>query len=451
MIVTARCTALALLSLAALSTTISCSVDPLPPEGQVLLYVDTDAWLPDPRDPTRAPLFDRLRIELFEPGASAPCEGCTREFGVDHPTVLEGQASVGVVPRIGESGYRARVRLYRAGGADLVEPRPTSTLEAVVRLPVTKAEGIVEAHVVLRTDDLGTPQGTLDSPLDAVSGPAPGGLAGTWAADIRRGCSGAPGEGEVCVPGSAYWMGDLTLGDTYGSTSSERLAVISPFYLDATEVTVIGWRATKMTSIGNLLSHSTANPECNYSIQPSERDTYPVNCVTREAAEAFCAMKGARLPTEAEFELVASARRSAHAVWGDDPATCGDAVFGRSNDVGVPASTKECVALGTGSTSVGSGALDRLSLEGGTILDLAGNVSEWMADAWAEQGEPCWSAPILRDPRCTTEGKPDGYVIRGASYNHAGSNLRAALRARVDSEGKPLSVIIGFRCLRPAG
>ena len=156
----------------AASISLGCSVEPLPPEGQVLLYLDTDAWLPDPRDPDRddPPLFDRLRIEIFEPGAAEPCAGCTREFGVDHPTVFAGEASVGIVPRAGESGYRARVRLYRVGGADLVDPRPTSTLEAVVRLPVVRAEGIIEAHIVLRTDQLGAPQGSLDAPIDPSAG-----------------------------------------------------------------------------------------------------------------------------------------------------------------------------------------------------------------------------------------------------------------------------------------
>lgn len=434
----------------AASISLGCSVDPLPPEGQVLLYLDTDAWLPDPRDPDRdhPPLFDRLRIELFEPGATEPCAGCTREFGVDHTTVFAGEASVGIVPRPGERGYRARVRLYRVGGADLVDPRPTSTLEAVVRLPVVQTEGIVETHIVLRTDELGAPQGSLDAPIDPSAGRAPGGLAGTWAKDTRRDCGGAPAAGEVCVRGGAYWMGDLTIGDAYGDTLSERLVVVSPFYLGASEVTVADWRASGMAVSGNLFPHSASHPLCTYTTAAGDSEQHPVNCVTREAAEAYCAARGARLPTEGEWEYVASARRSAHAVWGDDPARCEDAIFGRNGDFGVPPATKECLASGKGPAAAGSGARDRLAIGGGAIVDLAGNLSEWMADAWAEEGEPCWSGPILRDPRCQSGSAPPGYLIRGASFEHAGSNLRAALRARVDADGKPLSVIIGFRCAR---
>lgn len=440
-------------ALAAAALGAACSVEPLPPEGQVLLYVDTDAILPDPLGSKRdeAPLFDRLRIEIFEPGASEPCAGCTREFGVDHATVFEGRASVGVVPGPHESGYRARVRLYRAGGADLVEPRPTSTLEAVVRLPEVKTEGVVEAHVVLRTADLGAPQGTIEEPVDLLGGPAPGGLAGTFASEARRGCEGTPGEGEVCVPGGAFWMGDLTLGETYGDALSERLVVISPYYLDATEVTVGRWRASGMKVNGNLFAHSSSNPHCNYTNTPLDREEHPVNCVTYKAATEFCAMRGARLPTEAEWEYAASARRSAYAVWGNDLPTCEDAVFARGDDPKLPEATTECAALGVGTSPAGSGALDRLALEGGTIVDLAGNLSEWLADAWATEGEPCWSGPLLRDPVCASDGPPAAYTIRGANWQHPGSQLRAALRADIDATGNPLSILIGFRCARSAG
>ncbi|APR78038.1 serine/threonine kinase [Minicystis rosea] len=429
-----------------------CSAGTLPPEGQVLLFVDTDALLPDPREaaPDQPALFERLRIEIFEPGAMDPCAGCSREFGIDHPTVFEARASVGVVTRPGESGYRARVRLYRTVGSDIFEPRPTSTLEAVVRLPAVRDEGIVAVHVVLRTDDLGAPQGTLASPLDASPGPATGGLAGTWAAAAQRDCAGAAGPGEVCVRGGAYWMGDLTIGESYGSVSSERLVVVSPFYLDATEVTVGGWRASGLPTSGNVAPHSSSDPGCTYTAAPDQFDQHPVNCITRAASEAYCAKKGARLPSEAEWEFVASARRSAYAVWGNDPAGCGDAVFARSDEPQAAAVSKECLALGAGVAPVGSGVLDRLALDGGTIVDLAGNLTEWVADAWAEQGEPCWSEPVSYDPLCVAEGAPKAYTIRGANFRHPGSQLRAALRADVDATGNPFSEVIGFRCARSA-
>src|SRR5262245_48475025 len=88
----------------------------LPPNGQILITVTTDAPLPPPAgevlgpdDPL--PLFDRLRIEVFRPGETMPCAECVNEFDVDRDLVRAGRASFGVTPPVGVSGYVARVRL----------------------------------------------------------------------------------------------------------------------------------------------------------------------------------------------------------------------------------------------------------------------------------------------------------------------------------------------------
>jgi formylglycine-generating enzyme required for sulfatase activity len=442
-----------LIALGLIAASAGCSVEPLPPLGQVRFFIDTDATLPPapgalPGD--QPALFDRLRIEIFEPGAATPCAECTRELGLDHGTVFEGRASIGIPSRPGKAGYRARVRLYRSAGRDTVEPRATSTLEAVVLSPVVQEEGIVDAHVVLATADLGTPRGTLDAPIAALAGPAEGGLAGTWAAPYDRGCQGAPLAGEVCVRGGAYWMGDVALGSTYGNVSSERLVAVAPYYLDATEVTVAELRASGIKTTGALIPHSAADPHCTYSAKPGDLEDHAVSCVTRHGALKYCATRGARLPTEAEWEFAASARRSAHTVWGDDPPRCADAVYARSDDPAAVAASLECAALGTGDAPVGSGALDHLVLSGGTLDDLAGNLTEWVQDDWAEQTDPCWNAPILINPSCPAKTPPKAYTVRGASWQHGASQLRAALRADVDADGDPVSIVIGFRCARSA-
>ena len=62
------------------------------------------------------------------------------------------------------SGYRARLRLYRAGaGEGKSEPRRESSIERVVRLPPTRSEGVTDVTVFLATDDVGRPQGSLDA------------------------------------------------------------------------------------------------------------------------------------------------------------------------------------------------------------------------------------------------------------------------------------------------
>jgi formylglycine-generating enzyme required for sulfatase activity len=427
-----------------------CHASTLPPEGQIIFSVDTDAILPPaPGEPPSAqmPIFDRLRIEIFPSGATDSCAGCTREFGLDHAMVFDGKASFGIVPPPGDAGVRVRVRIYRSMGADVVEPRPTSTLEAVVLLPPLPEEGIVELHTVLLTDDLGSPRGTLDDPIAALPGPVDGGLAGTWAASYRKGCSGAPAAGEVCIPGGAYWMGNPTF-----CIPSEHLVVVSPFYLDTTEVTVAALRDAGFGVASDVVDHATT-AECTYTASAGSFDGYPVNCVTYKAAGDYCAAKGGRLPTEGEWEFVASARRSARYVWGDDAPACADAVYARVSAAGQPVQLSACLALGAGTQPTGTGARDRIDFDGGTVVDLMGNLSEWMADDWAEEGEPCWSAPLLYDPLCTQESTlvPFTLTLRGANWNDPATVLQAAVRDKLAATGtNKASIRAGFRCARPA-
>jgi hypothetical protein len=232
---------------------------------------------------------------VYPPGEATPCADCTRDFGVDHETVFAGRASFGITTAAGKSGYRARVRLFRSGGANVVDPRPTSTLEAVVLLPTIGAEGIVDAHVVLSTDDLGQPQGTLDAPVPALPGAAQGGLAGTWAAQYRRACTGDAHDGEVCVNGGAYWMGDPTFFQPF-----ERLVAVSPFFVDTTEVTVAQLRAAGL--IAELLHVDDPTSEqrfCTFTAAPGPFEGYPVTCLPRAEMVAYCNKRGATLISEA--------------------------------------------------------------------------------------------------------------------------------------------------------
>lgn len=445
--------ALVPIALSALVMIAACGDRTLPPPGQVRIGIDTDALVPPgPGDapPANAPIFDRLRIELFAPGETAPCAECAREFGLDQRTVRDGRATFGVAPPAGHTGYLARVRLYRSTGAATAEPRATSTLETVFALPVTSAEGIIDVHVELMTEGLGTPTGTLDAPVDPLPGPANGALGGTFAQDHVRGCSSAPHDGEVCVPGGAYWMGDLTVGNTYGSTSSERLVVVSPFFMSATEATVGQYRASKLAVNTRVIVHET-DPTCTFTTAAGAAESLPLNCVTRPASLAYCAKLGGTLPSEAQWEYIAGARRSAFAVWGDDAAHCTDAIYARTNDAMPTAQTGECLLFGKGPAAVGSGKLDMLTLPGGAIRDVVGNLTEWMADAWTPQGKGCWRDPLVTDPLCVAgqSGVTKDFTVRGGSFAQPGSQLRAAIRAVVSSDGNPFSSTIGFRCVRP--
>jgi formylglycine-generating enzyme required for sulfatase activity len=160
-------------------------------------------------------------------------------------------------------------------------------------------------------------------------------------------------------------------------------------------------------------------------------------------------VRGGDLPTEAQYEYVASGLSSLPYVWGNDPPAPQDAVFSGSMIPLTPPLPPVRVA--------GSAVRDRLELEGGTVVDLAGNMSEWTRDIWNVDGQPCWGPGVFTDPVCmapdtTLPPSWHGFTARGGSWSDDAGGLRAALRRRVvvASEIDAGSADIGFRCVRPA-
>lgn len=286
-----------------------------------------------------AGLFDTLSIEVFEPGATTPCRGCTREFAVDVDK-LKGGLSLGIPARPGVAGYRVRARLFQAawvtrcspeGESTGLHPRPEVTLTMHAALPAVGADGIVERSVFLGVDSLGAAQGTLDAPVETLAGRPESSKVGSWAGARRVPCNGAPRADEVCVPGGAFWMGHPRLRTDCGSTESSaflvpRLVVLSPFFLQKTEVNVAAYRAagpvpsTEVVRFSGDYRASGAggipNARCTYTDAPGPHESAPVNCVVWPQADAFCKKRGGSLPAEAQFEFVAGALTSRYRVWG---------------------------------------------------------------------------------------------------------------------------------------
>lgn len=100
-----------------------------------------------------------------------------------------------------------------------------------------------------------------------------------------------------------------------------------------------------------------------FFVQPGF-ERHPVNEVTWNGARRYCAWRGARLPTEAEWEAAARGREGRRYPWGSAPPDVSRAVFGRR--------TNETGAAGerpAGATPEG-------------VHDLAGNVSEWTSSLY---------------------------------------------------------------------
>ena len=139
---------------------------------QILLFVDTDAPLPGA--PAGAPLalFDRVRIDLLPPGEDTPtCSGCSNEFALTTDELSSLDASVGLAPPAGVSGYRARVRLFVTAFASVSgEPDPDSTIDTTVSLPATLPQTATAITVMLATSDVGTVVGTPEAPVAPTPG-----------------------------------------------------------------------------------------------------------------------------------------------------------------------------------------------------------------------------------------------------------------------------------------
>lgn len=429
-----------------LAVAVACSSE-LPPQGQVVLHLDADAPLGG-----RAALFDRVLVELFPPGQRETCAGCTRELAVDVEKIRAGTFSFGFVPEPRVVGWVARLRLFRSRGR--ATPRPTSTVELVGYLPAVQEDGIVHLTATFRTDDVGAPRGTLEAPVVFDKRlPVPT-AEGSWAPAREVPCARAAPDGASCVPGGAFFMGDPRAAPSTELEGGERehLVVLSPFFLDRHEMTVAEVRASglaKVDSRGKGLDPVDDLGDdlgsCAYSVTSGPNDDRPVNCISWRLAREICRKRGGDLPTEAQLEIVGTARGVDLFPWGDAPPSCADAVHARrlAKESGGCSATSE---LDLGDRVVaeapGAGAIDR----SGDIVDVAANLGEWTRDSFALDTEPCWAPARLDDPVC--ENGTASRSLKGGDLLTVPLPYAAVRRAGGD-EALPGPKTIGFRCAYP--
>jgi formylglycine-generating enzyme required for sulfatase activity len=241
----------------------------------------------------------------------------------------------------------------------------------------------------------------------------------------------------------------------------ERVVLVDPLRFDRWEVSVARWRkaladgftspdATPTVNDGPIpITHTDfLDPTmCSFSSQPLGREDYPLSCVSWDAARAFCRFQGGDLPTEAEWEYVATIsgrdRRTRFSWGGDDDVapSCARAVWGRGD---VFYSGQFCLMYGFGPLPVEAHVGPDGDLTPGlAIAGLGGNLAEWMRDAFAPMTATCWASSPLHEPGCIVDGDTER-ALRGGSWRDniagiLGANRRGA--SRVTSG-------IGFRCMR---
>ena len=450
-----------------------CAGRVLPPAGQLVVHVGTDAPLPSAPGaaaPNISPLFDRIRISVFEPQAVTPCVGCVGEFAIDDALELRGKISFGALLQTGVPGYIAQIDMFRGVATAQGNPIPRATVTQFIALPPVGADGVIHLGAFLSVDTVGNPQGSLTAPMAAINGLPPYDEVGTWHGAAKSPCVGAPKFGEACVPGGAYWMGNTRLSEQREPDSNDtpHLVVVSPFFYDTTEVTVGAFRQSGLATLGpdvqDPMKMVSVDPIdalgktdlydkrafCTYTTNAGKNESYALNCISWAKAHAYCQAKNSELVTEAQFEYAASGMASSLYVWGDDTPSCSDAVYGRGGIGAFSRSGNDCNLTGRnyGPLPSGSGGLDKLSLSGAAIFDLVGNVSEWTVDKWNRTNEPCWSAPLLVDPVCKTVSPLDGDLqsIRGGAWPTSIGEIESAQRNPKAGLARPQT---GFRCARP--
>lgn len=173
-----------------------------------------------------------------------------------------------------------------------------------------------------------------------------------------------------------------------------------------------------------------------YRAEPGTEDLPAVH-VSWYAAQAYCESLGRRLPTEAEWEYAARTSDGHNYPWGSADPTCEGVVIARNPG-------NSCSHHKNVLSPVGFATQDR-SLQG--VLNLAGNVAEWVQDAFTPTYEPCGAEPC-RDPLVRNSKYDDSGVnyriFRGGSWSLPLPTARSATRSRAAAD--VMAQTIGFRC-----
>jgi formylglycine-generating enzyme required for sulfatase activity len=222
----------------------------------------------------------------------------------------------------------------------------------------------------------------------------------------------------VKLPGGAFAMGSGRWPDA----KPIHQVAVKPFEIAKTPVTNRQYRVC-------VEAGACTPPAVKCATAAFTGDDQPVVCVDWKQAAAFSRWAGGRLPSEAEWEYAArgGGRKRAYP-WGDAPATCERAVlneggYGCGRKTSWPVCSKPL-----GDTEQG-------------LCDMAGEVYEWVEDAYHESYENAptdggaWEAP-----------DPKHRVVRGGSWSRKADYLPVSLRGAAAPENG--NVTLGFRPVR---
>ena len=277
------------------------------PRPEWLVTISTDAPLPQ--------LGDRLLVETLREDGQVACADCRRVLSA--ASADDFPVSFSVVP----NGRRLllRARLYRSTsvGTDGL-PESSFLIDQVGYLPDTTTRQDVAVELSLdcfgvapdwpKRRACSATSGALEPFVELHAATRAPLVAGSAPLAASLDCAGAAPVGMRCIPGGLFVLGDERVLQISPDSDPrpERLARLSPFFLDEDEVSVGAVRSLRTR--GELSVEPTRRgatgertSTCTYvGPDDDQNDAYPVTCVGRSVAEEVCTALGKQLPTEAE-------------------------------------------------------------------------------------------------------------------------------------------------------
>ena len=222
----------------------------------------------------------------------------------------------------------------------------------------------------------------------------------------------------VSIPGGRFMMGTDYGFKEYNDALPVHEVAIKTFEMAKTAVTVEQY-AECVIKGGCTQPHTGGY--CNWDV--AGRENHPVNCLDWDQAVQYARFKGARLPSEAEWEYAATGGgRNQKYPWGNEPPTGDLAVI---NSYG----TMPVCSKPAGNTAQG-------------LCDMSGNIQQWVQGVYRESynGAPADGSAV--------EGAGALRVVRGGCFaTELPMNLRSDRRqALLHDYG--IGVYFGFRIAR---
>ncbi len=211
--------------------------------------------------------------------------------------------------------------------------------------------------------------------------------------------------------------GEFTMGLGYGDAPTETFSLNS-YWIQQTEVTNAMY--TQCVASGNCTAPVQEVGAAPYNA--AQFGDYPIVGVTWDAAKTYCQWIGGQLPSEAQWEKAARGQNGNKYPWGNNSPTC---------DL---ANLKTC----GGHTTPVNAHPNGKNFYG--LLDMAGNVYEWVNDYY----DPNYyaSAPASNPPGPATG---NGRITRGSSFETDMTQVLSAIRH--PSPHDYHNYDLGFRCV----